>query len=938
MAKSRSGVGQSTLPGVAGAPADGTTGFPTPRPSTLATPRRFVWFTPALGLLLGGYLFFSKSFAYIHIPGTPLFVGEVVLGIGIVEVLQVRSPWRRLLATAPVLKVLAAFMAVCAVRLIRDLPVYQLDAVRDSSIWYYGIFAFLVAAAALREPTFVPRLLRWYRLALPWYFLWAPFAIVLAQVDSLAGINVPGTGAPINSFRINDIAVHLGVGLAFLWLGVDRLIEGYRPRVLDAWLSVLGVLALLVAASQGRGPLLAAAGTAVVAFAYLPAGRRRRLVFSVTAGLLAVLVLVWALNLRLEGKRRDVSLQQLTANLVSIAGSRQSEELSGTVEWREGLWRQVLDDMLSSQAWLTGLGFGPILPERYEVDIGNTNDNPNSQPLRSVHNSHLTILARVGFPGLALWLLLWLALAVQLIRWVRRRPGGVRDPANALGVWYLASVVGFLIGAYFDPSLEGPHACIWLFTLVGLAAAHTMVARARPEVAAPALLPTAVSARPAAISPAAISPAGMWARAKHLAGRLGWGMADQAMSSLTNFGVSVYVARTLGTVEFGAFALAFATYLIVLAASRGLATDALAVRYSDVEPERWRRAVASASGTATTVGLIAGAGCVIAGLWFGESTGAALLGLGLTLPGVLLQDSWRHAFFSAGKGRLAFFNDLTWAVTLVPAMAVMVVSGHAAVGWFMLAWGGSACFAAAVGAFQARLIPRPTESVQWLRQHRDLAVRYLGESLSLSSASQIRLYGLAAIAGLAAAGSLRAAELLLGPLNTAIMGIAMMAVPEAAVLLRRSLRRLQPFCLLLSCLGAGGALTWGMVLLLLPDSVGEQILHSAWYTASALLVPVTLAVAGFGFSIGAWAGVRALGAASRSLRAQVIGSVVYLTGALGGTAISGAAGAAWGSAAGTLLGAGVWWWEFHQGVRDASSAGRDASAPDEREPEPAELG
>ena len=929
MARSRADTGPSTVPGAVAAPGDGDGRLPSPP----ARPRHFVWFTPALGLLLGGYLFFSKSFAYIHITGTPLFVGELVLGIGIAEVLQVRSPWRRLLATAPVLKVLAAFMAVCSVRLIRDLPVYQLDAVRDSSIWYYGIFAFLVAAAALREPTFVPRLLRWYRLVLPWYFLWAPFAIVLAQVDGLAGISVPGTGTPINSFRFNDIAVHLGVGLAFLWLGVDRLIEGYRPRVRDAWLSVLGVLALLVAASQSRGGFLAALGTAAVAFAYLPAGRRRRLVFSVTAGLLVVLAVVWTLDLRLHGERRDVSLQQVTANLASITGSTDNEELSGTVQWREGFWQQVLNDLLSSQAWLNGLGFGPILPERYEVDVGNTNNDPNVQPLRSVHNSHLTILARVGFPGFGLWVLLWLTLAVQLIRWVRRRPGGVRDPDAALGVWYLASVVGFLIGAYFDPSLEGPHACIWLFTLVGLGAAHSRVARVRTEAATPALWPTAVSARLAAVSPVAV-----WTRARHLAGRLGWGMADQAMSSLTNFGVSVYVARTLGTVEFGAFSLAFATYLIVLAASRGLATDALAVRYSGVEPERWRRAVASASGTAATVGLIAGAGCVIAGLGLGGSTGAALLGLGLTLPGLLLQDSWRFAFFSAGKGRLAFVNDLTWAVVLVPAMAVMVASGHSSVGWFMLAWGGSACLAAVVGAFQARLVPRPTESVQWLRQHRDLAIRYLGESLSLSSASQIRLYGLAAIAGLAAAGSLRAAELLLGPLNTAIMGIAMMAVPEAAVLLRRSVRRLRPFCLLLSCLGAGGALAWGMVLLLLPDSVGQQILHSAWYAASALLVPVTLAVAGFGFSVGAWAGLRALGAASRSLRAQVIGSVVYLTGAFGGTAIGGAAGAAWGSAAGTLIGAGVWWWELHQGVREAESAERDAAEPAGREAEPAELG
>ena len=553
-------MGASTLPGAVATSGDGTGQSPSARPSPRARPRHFVWFTPALGLLLGGYLFFSKPFAYIHIPGTPLFVGEVVLGIGIVEVLQVRSPWRHLLATAPVLKVLAVFMGVCSIRLARDLPVYQLDAIRDSSIWYYGIFAFLAAAAAVREPTFVPRLLRWYRLVLPWYFLWAPIAVVLAEVDALAAISLPGTNTPINAFRINDIAVHLGLGLAFLWLGVDRLVEGYRPRVRDAWLSILGVLGLLIAASQSRGGFLAALGTAAVAFAYLPAGRRRRLVFSVTAGLLVVLTVVWTLDLRLQGERRDVSLQQLTANVASIAGSTDNEELSGTVQWREGFWEQVLNDLLSSQAWLNGIGFGPILPERYEVDVGNTNNNPDAQPLRSVHNSHLTILARVGFPGFGLWVLLWLTFAVQLIRWVRRRPGGVRDPEAALGVWYLASVVGFLSGAYFDPSLEGPHAGIWLFTLVGLAAAQSRVGR-RPSIS-PRGMPRPPMALLGHLS--SLSPSALLVHARNVVRQLGWGVADQAMSSLTNFGIGIYVARSLGIQEFGAFSLAFATYLIVL--------------------------------------------------------------------------------------------------------------------------------------------------------------------------------------------------------------------------------------------------------------------------------------------------------------------------------------------------------------------------------------
>ena len=42
--------------------------------------------------------------------------------------------------------------------------------------------------------------------------------------------------------------------------------------------------------------------------------------------------------------------------------------------------------------------------------------------------------------------------------------------------------------------------------------------------------------------------------------RLGWGLADQVVSSLTNYAVSIYVVHALGTVQFGAFSLAFVTY------------------------------------------------------------------------------------------------------------------------------------------------------------------------------------------------------------------------------------------------------------------------------------------------------------------------------------------------------------------------------------------
>ena len=88
--------------------------------------------------------------------------------------------------------------------------------------------------------------------------------------------------------------------------------------------------------------------------------------------------------------------------------------------------------------------------------------------------------------------------------------------------------------------------------------------------------------------------------------RLGWGVADQAMSSISNFAVNIYIARTLGAVQYGAFGLAYVTYGFALNASRGLATDPLLVRFSGTDLPTWRRAVASCTGTAAVVGLAAG--------------------------------------------------------------------------------------------------------------------------------------------------------------------------------------------------------------------------------------------------------------------------------------------------------------------------------------------
>ncbi|MFJ9174599.1 hypothetical protein [Streptomyces sp. NPDC102360] len=399
-----------------------------------------------------------------------------------------------------------------------------------------------------------------------------------------------------------------------------------------------------------------------------------------------------------------------------------------------------------------------------------------------------------------------------------------------------------------------------------------------------------------------------------LAGRLSWGLADQAASSVSNFAVGIYVARSLGVTAFGVFSLAWVTYGVVLNVSRGLGTDPLMVRFSAVPEAAWRGAVARCSGTALGVGIALGGASVVFGLALGGRLGSAFACLGVVLPGLLLQDSWRFAFFAAGAGRKAFVNDIVWCVALIPALVVAARVGG--VPGFVLAWGGSAAVAAAYGCFQSGILPRLTGARAWLREHRDLGTRYLVENVSNSGGSQLRAYGLGVIVGVGAVGVVRGAELLLGPFMAVLMGLSLVTVAEAARVLRRAPHRLGTFCLLLGGGQAVAALLWGGALLLVPDRAGELLLGDVWSAASQLIVPVTLGVAGAGLGTGAAAGLRALGAARLSLRSQLFASACYVGGGLGGAAAGGTVGSAWGVAAATVTGSAVWWLHLRYALRE----------------------
>jgi len=399
--------------------------------------------------------------------------------------------------------------------------------------------------------------------------------------------------------------------------------------------------------------------------------------------------------------------------------------------------------------------------------------------------------------------------------------------------------------------------------------------------------------------------------------RLGWGVADQAVSSLSNFALGLFVARAFGASGLGAFTLAYVTYSFTLNAARGVATDPLLVRYSGVPRRQWRRAASSATGVALLVGAAVGLVCLAAGMVLPAPVGGAFLALGVGLPGLMLQDSWRFAFFADGRAKWALVNDVVWSTLLLVALAVMAYLGEGSVPGCLLAFGLTASLAAVVGSVQAGLLPRPAAAFGWFRDHRELCWRYLTENVSFGGATWLRSFCVGAIAGLAVLGYVRGAEMLMGPFIVVLMGMSQVAVPEASRVFQRSPERLTRFCLALGGAQAAAALAWGLLLIVvLPLGPGPLLLDQVWGPTSQLLLGVTLNVVAACFAASATACLRATGVARRSLRAQLTASAAYCVGGIGGVIVAGASGTVWGVAAANAFSALVWWHQLRGALAD----------------------
>jgi hypothetical protein len=417
-----------------------------------------------LVLVLAGYAMDGKGFAYFGIP--PLFIGEFTMALGLCVLLATRG-WARLWESPPILA-LSAFVLLGIARTSPYIRVYGLDALRDSCLYYYAAFAFIVAAFLITQPMRLATLLRYYQ-----QFAKA-FLIVILIVFGLyhfASGAIPawpwGEGVCLINEKEGDVLVHLG-GIVAFWM------SGLAGPVPSFWTIFLAFDAAVMGAIDRAGMVSfgAAMGLGMV---HNPRGIMGwRMIGAVLVGV--VLLAVTGVHVAVpNGKGREFSFEQIVTNVRSTFGDVGTDGLDSTKEWRTNWWKDIIHDTVQGKHFWTGQGFGINLADEYGYQVGD-------RTLRSPHNAHMTVLARMGVPGLVLWVVVlgtWLALVVDAY-YKSRRSGQTRWSGlfMFLGAFWLA----FLINASFDVFLEGPMGGIWFWSIYGMGVGALWIYKRHPEV------------------------------------------------------------------------------------------------------------------------------------------------------------------------------------------------------------------------------------------------------------------------------------------------------------------------------------------------------------------------------------------------------------------------------------------------------------------------
>ncbi len=407
---------------------------------------------------LTGYMVLNYGFENIslHVGPFPIIIGHTLMFAALgLAVLRYWRLVRHALAEPAMILILVLIVLSC-VHLVFNIPRYGLYALRDASLTFEGIFLLLGLLWAIERRN-TDLLMKWLFLVLVLNFV---YSLAYSQKGALLGLS-PRSGVfqpiPIvGNFHGTEVRLMLGT---LFCLSLGRYFTKRR------WLLFVLAAAQLfeLAIFQSRAMYLAIPLTLVVLLLFGEIRKVAQFALVLLLGLAALVFITSIVGLQMEGRIGTVNLSFIAEHAESLTG-KGTAPAEGSVEARHDWYAQVFKRIRSS-TWnlLVGEGFGQPLIEYRQKNVV----TKVAVDVRQPHNSHLTVLARLGLLGLTLWVILHVYIVSRFIYALRRRGNGDRR-LHELILWLFFYYIIAMFEASVQPGFEFSSGAIPFYFLTGV--------------------------------------------------------------------------------------------------------------------------------------------------------------------------------------------------------------------------------------------------------------------------------------------------------------------------------------------------------------------------------------------------------------------------------------------------------------------------------------
>ncbi len=328
-------------------------------------------------------------------------------------------------------------------------------------------------------------------------------------------------------------------------------------------------------------------------------------------------------------------------------------------------------------------------------------------------------------------------------------------------------------------------------------------------------------------------------------------LADQLVSSVSNFALGVLIARVGGASALGAFGIAFLVWLAVVGVNRALVCEPMTVigGSTDTDADPSKGCMASLVLGLVVAAAIAGAagGLLLAGF----TPAVALLALAPWIPSLLVQDYCRSMSFRLQRADHALISDVLFVVAQGAATAGLLMFGVANVSTFLASWGAGATVGAGGAIALSGLRLRWRGGARYLRSLWPHSRWFLAEFATAFTAVQGYLLLLPVLLSTAEFGQYRAGASLIGPVIVIFVAGGNVGLPGCVRRFRQDgIRGLDKYT---------GQLTTAVILLTVPYCVALavfavpilRLVYGEPFTDAAVITQLTsldyaIAAVGFG--------------------------------------------------------------------------------------------